>query len=89
LSDITDGPSDTLLVFETGHAHAVPWMEPADADVDQFFDFGRSAEVELDHTGGAHMLVGDGVVRFISRELPTATRRALLTVAGADEVGEF
>jgi prepilin-type N-terminal cleavage/methylation domain-containing protein len=89
LSDITDGPSDTLLVFETDHAHAVLWMEPVDADADGFFDFGRDTEQELAHTGGTHVLLGDGAARFISRELPTATRRALLTVAEADDVGEF
>ena len=86
--EVKDGLSNTLLVLETSHAHAVPWMEPADADADQFFDFGRKTD-ETGHTGGAHMLMGDGAVRFFSQDLPTATRRALLTVAGEDQVGDF
>lgn len=86
--DIEDGLSNTLLVFETDDEHAVPWMEPVDADPDQFIEFDKNPDT-LAHTGGMQALIGDGAVRFISQEVTTATRQALLTVAGGDKVADF
>ncbi len=86
--DIADGLSNTLFVFETDHEHAVPWMEPVDAEPDRFIAFSKNPDA-LAHTGGMQALIGDGSVRFISQELPTATRQALLTIADDDKVGEF
>jgi len=85
---IEDGLSNTLFVFETDHEHAVPWMEPVDAEPDQFIEFSKNPDV-LAHTGGMQALIGDGSVHFISQELPTAMRQALLTVAGSEEMSEF
>jgi hypothetical protein len=41
------------------------------------------------HTGGAHFLLGDGAVRFISENINFATFIGLATPAGGEVVGEF
>ncbi|QDT56958.1 Type II secretion system protein G precursor [Caulifigura coniformis] len=41
------------------------------------------------HTGGAHHLLGDGSVRFISENIDAGTYDALVTKSGGEVVGEF
>ncbi|ADG68635.1 protein of unknown function DUF1559 [Planctopirus limnophila DSM 3776] len=41
------------------------------------------------HTGGVHALLGDGTVRFISDNIDFNIHRALNSVAGGEQVGEF
>ncbi|QDU06986.1 DUF1559 domain-containing protein [Gimesia aquarii] len=41
------------------------------------------------HVGGAHFLLGDGRVRFISENIDLATYRALVTINGDEVIGEF
>lgn len=41
------------------------------------------------HVGGAHFLLADGAVRFISENVDTATFRNLGTRAGGEVIGEF
>jgi prepilin-type N-terminal cleavage/methylation domain-containing protein len=41
------------------------------------------------HVGGAHLLLGDGSVRFLSENLDYWTLRALITTSGGEVVGEF
>jgi prepilin-type N-terminal cleavage/methylation domain-containing protein len=41
------------------------------------------------HTGGAHHLMGDGAVRFISENIDINTYDALVTKSGGEVVGDF
>lgn len=41
------------------------------------------------HVGGAHFLMGDGAVRFISQNIDAYTLASLTTRAGGEVVGEF
>ncbi len=41
------------------------------------------------HTGGVHVLLGDGAVRFLSENLSGKTLAALITREGGEVVGEF
>jgi hypothetical protein len=42
-----------------------------------------------DHAGGAHILLTDGSVRFVSENVNLMTWRALFTRAGGEPLGEF
>ncbi|MDB5341210.1 MAG: hypothetical protein JWN70_6829 [Planctomycetaceae bacterium] len=41
------------------------------------------------HVGGAHQLLGDGSVRFVSNNISTVTFNALGTRAGSEVIGDF
>jgi hypothetical protein len=41
------------------------------------------------HTGGVHLLLGDGAVRFISENISTTTIRQLCGASDGEIVGEF
>lgn len=41
------------------------------------------------HTGGCHVLLGDGAVRFISENIDTTTRQRLSTMSDGQTVGDF
>ena len=41
------------------------------------------------HTGGVHVLLGDGAVRFVSDNIDLNTWRALGTMSGSEVIGEF
>ena len=41
------------------------------------------------HTGGVHVLMGDGAVRFVSSNIDTTTWRAVGTRAGGEVIGDF
>ena len=50
---------------------------------------GLNEEIFSFHVGGAHVLLGDGSVRFVSENLDLGILRALVTRNGAEVVGEF
>lgn len=50
---------------------------------------GPFEEIFSQHPGGAHILLGDGSVRFVSESLDSATLRALITRSGGEVVGDF
>ena len=87
LSEITDGPSSTLMVVDVPEGNAVPWMAPQDADVTLLLSFGE--QTPRQHTGGLHGLIADGAVRFISMNTAPVTLKGLCTVAGHETIGEF
>ncbi|MDC0307637.1 DUF1559 domain-containing protein [Planctomycetaceae bacterium] len=41
------------------------------------------------HTGGCHVLMGDGAVRFISENIDNTLRTSLATISGGEVIGEF
>ena len=41
------------------------------------------------HTGGMHVLMGDGAIRFVSENLDSTTRQRLGYIADGNTVGEF
>lgn len=49
----------------------------------------HSDQLESDHTGGCHCLLGDGSVRFVSQYLDAFVWAGLCTRAGGEITGEF
>lgn len=87
LQEITDGASDTLMVIEVSAEHSVPWMSPRDIDEASFLSLGPKSKTS--HTGGLHVLLADGVVRFVSANLETSARSSLISIDGNDSPGEW
>jgi hypothetical protein len=87
LSEITDGLAETLMVVEVPAEHSVPWMSPSDADEELLLSI--AAQSKLAHAHGMHAALCDGSIRFLSVEMPAATRRALISIAGGDKAGDF
>jgi Protein of unknown function (DUF1559) len=87
LSEITDGLSKTLMVIEVPSEFSVPWMAPDDADEELVMSIDSDSTPA--HIGGMNAALCDGTVRFLSSTLSAVTRRALISIAAGDEVGEF
>jgi hypothetical protein len=85
--EITDGASETLMVVEVAAENSVPWMAPQDADQQIVLSFTKGGK--LAHTGGTQVALADGGVRFVSQDVDLITLRALMTIAGGEDVGEF
>ena len=88
IKDITDGTSNTLLVGEVSNAN-IPWMKPEDIDVKLHPTIGAAGEFGSDHAGGAHFLMCDGTVRFLSTGINLQTLQGLFTRDGNEPLESF
>jgi len=111
LRDITDGPSNTMLVMEvqTELATGMPGGDrkynfsnggdgnpPVDSseyiigtETNDPINSGNDEAVGSFHEGGVHVLLGDGVVKFISENMDFTLFRRLSTRAGGEVIGDF
>ncbi len=90
--DFKDGTSATLLIVEVANS-GIHWMEPRDLHVLQMaptINAKAGQGISSTHGHGAHVLMGDGAVRFISDQTTTAELiRGLLTVNGKETIGGY
>ena len=84
--DITDGTSNTLLLYETTRDHAVPWMAPQDADVDQYTKV--QIDEELAHWGGSNIALMDGSCQYFNSKASEEVKLAMLTINGGENSPE-
>lgn len=85
LADVSDGESNTVAAGETvtDQGWALPGAGKLDSPPNGGGRYGSP------HSGGAHFVMCDGAVRFISSQVDSATFKALGTPRGRDVVGEF
>ncbi|WP_217646984.1 DUF1559 family PulG-like putative transporter [Planctomicrobium piriforme] len=87
LSEITDNHHETVAVFETDKDHAVYWMAPDDGDPSLSLEF--DDKLAKAHAGKIFVLMAGGSLQYLKTELTPETRKALMTIAGGETVGEF
>jgi hypothetical protein len=88
IRDISDGTSNTLMVVEACGLN-IPWMKPQDIDEDAVGAVGSPNGINSKHTGGAHILLSDGSVRFISKNVNPQVIQALITRDGAEQIDDY
>jgi len=85
IRDITDGTANTIMALETGE-NCKLWEDPASianpGDV-----LGSSKKSSF--PGGNHILLSDGKVRFVSKDIDPKILKALSTPNGSEEIGGF
>jgi hypothetical protein len=82
LSDIKDGPENTILIVEA--YEAVPWTKPADLLYDPTGPLPQLGGIFGD---GFRVAMADGSVgHFLPKNIDPATLRALITPAGGEKV---
>lgn len=82
LSDIKD-KSKAILVIEVDADHAVPWVQPVDADEQLFFATTQSERHS--HPGIFHAVFADGHVEAISTETPPEELREMLGIPSTNQ----
>jgi prepilin-type N-terminal cleavage/methylation domain-containing protein len=97
VADVLDGTSNTLFVGERDIPRDLVygWVLCGGAECEQYlstqFKIVRGSHLSFGswHDTGAHFLLGDGSVRFLSAHMDHATFKALSTRDGREAVGAF
>ena len=104
IRDVTDGLSTTFAAGETlprECSHNWWWWFngstatcaiPLNHYINNTYaagDWGNNYSFASQHEGGAHFLMGDGAVRFVSENIDLGTYRALASIQGGETLGEF
>lgn len=88
MSDVTDGTASTISVVES-EFNRVPWMAPFDPTFDSIMSADGTKQTILErcrHKGGAVYSHLDGSIQMSPADLDLATLRAMLTIAGGEEL---
>ncbi|MDB5339945.1 MAG: hypothetical protein JWN70_5564 [Planctomycetaceae bacterium] len=97
IPEFTDGTSNTVLVVEACGQQIV-WTEPRDIELtDKNLGINQpgnkagqsNGSWSSFHRDGAHTLMGDGAVRFLSATTDPRVLRAITTANGGEEVGNY
>jgi prepilin-type processing-associated H-X9-DG protein len=86
-SEVLDGLSNTIMLVECDSDLAVPWMQPQDINLNQFVSSGTAKEAG-GHYGGAHVLMADGAVTFITDSMNPQLRQVMVSKAGKEIIDE-
>lgn len=82
LREMTDGTSNTILIFETNAS--IDWTRPEDL---RWVPGGALPLVASPHLEGTHVLLGDGSTRFVKRTIDPQTLQSILTINGGEVIG--
>ena len=84
---VTDDPGSTIQIVENLGLH-VHWMEPRDLSLDSMsFQINDPAGVSSKYESPAVVMV-DGRITQLDKDLPTETLKALLTATGGEQLQE-
>ena len=87
---VGDGPGNTWMNAAAVTATtAVPINTYNNSQSNASVAWDRKWSFASMHTGGAHFLMADGAVRFLSNNISMTTYRDLSTIAGNEVLGEF
>ncbi|MCG6156563.1 DUF1559 family PulG-like putative transporter [Rubinisphaera margarita] len=82
LSTVTDGRTQTLMVVEVPHEHAVPWMSPHDADEALMMSITPGSE--LPHEDAINVMYADGHAGSLNAEIDREILHKLITADSGD-----
>lgn len=82
--DFRDGAANTILAIETAE-NFKPWGDPTNF-ADPVTVLGSAKKTTF--TGGNHVLMADGSVRFIPKNIDPAVLKALSTPAGGERINQ-
>jgi len=72
-----------------GNPPGEPWEYLIGTETNDRINSGNTEAAGSFHVGGAHMLLGDGAVRFVSENIDMVVYRGLSTRAGGEVIGEY
>ena len=89
-SDVTDDHDSTIILVEIARSD-IAWHEPRDIDIAEVSFVGGPGlrRIGGHRPGGAHVVTANGQVRFLPDSTPPETLRAMLTIAGGEDVPEL
>jgi len=82
-TEVVDGLSNTVMVFEADSLQAVHWMSPQDASEDTFIS--SNSKSKTSHADGRNACMADGSVRFLSNSAARDILQSLATVDGHEQ----
>ena len=88
LSQITDGPENTILVVESSGL-STTWTEPKDLEFDSMsfkINATNRPSISGSHPGGANVGFADGACYFVTNKISESELSALLTIGGGENV---
>lgn len=83
-AEVTDEFLETMAVIDAPFDNAVPWMSPNDISEEEVVSM--EPETHTNHPGIVQALLLDGSVTMIPLDSDPANLRAMMTIAGGEEV---
>ena len=90
LKDVTDGLSNTIYMIQVPPTYPRPWIAGGGATVAGVPEQNSVAPFLSDQGSkrGTYVLMADGTVRYIDKNISEAVFKAMCTIKGGDEVGD-
>ena len=92
LQDVTDGTSNTVMVSDAAAKTRGPWAQGGKSTIRALTTkpyINGEDGIGSPHTGGLHVLLADGSVRFVSQNIDAKILEALATRAGGEVINDY